>query len=177
MLFRSIYGADAEVLINDYSADYGLISVQIIDPVVGDITALYFCYMESDPVTIIPEGTHEINDTWYDGTVLASTGMDWEGNVMPSYYAGYVDGCVAEPFYFFQTGTVEVTKNANGKLSFEINALNSCNIPVHIVYNAATSGVENTPATVESARKQLRNGQLLIMRDGKTYNALGTPVK
>ena len=172
-----IYGADAEVLINDYSADYGLISVQIIDPVVGDITALYFCYMESDPETIIPEGTHEINSTWYDGTVLASTGMDWEGNVMPSYYAGYADGWVLEPFYFFQTGTVEVTKNANGKLNFEINALNSCNIPVHIVYDAATSGIENTPATLESARKQLRNGQLLIMRDGKTYNALGTPVK
>ena len=172
-----IYGADAEVLINDHSADYGLISVQIIDPVAGDITALYFCYMESDPETIIPEGTHEINNTWFDGTVLASTGMDWEGNVMPSYYAGYADGWLLEPFYFFQTGTVEVTKNANGKLNFEINALNSCNIPVHIVYDAATSGIENTPATLESARKQLRNGQLLIMRDGKTYNALGTPVK
>lgn len=172
-----IYGADAEVLINDHSADYGLISVQIIDPVAGDITALYFCYMESDPVTIIPEGTHEINNTWFDGTVLASTGMDWEGNVMPSYYAGYADGWLVEPFYFFQSGTVEVTKNANGKLNFEINALNSCNIPVHIVYDAATSGIENTPATLESARKQIRNGQLLIMRDGKTYNALGTPVK
>ncbi|MEE0921746.1 MAG: hypothetical protein U0L47_04550 [Paludibacteraceae bacterium] len=172
-----IYGADAEVLINDHSADYGLISVQIMDPVAGDITALYFCYMESDPETIIPEGTHEINNTWFDGTVLASTGMDWEGNVMPSYYAGYADGWLVEPFYFFQTGTVEVTKNANGKLNFEINALNSCNIPVHIVYNAATSGVENTPATLDSARKQIRNGQLLIMRDGKTYNALGTPVK
>ena len=172
-----IYGADAEVLINDHSADYGLISVQIIDPVAGDITALYFCYMESDPETIIPEGTHEINNTWFDGTVLASTGMDWEGNVMPSYYAGYADGWLVEPFYFFQSGTVEVTKNANGKLNFEINALNSCNIPVHIVYDAATSGIENTPATLESARKQIRNGQLLIMRDGKTYNALGTPVK
>ena len=172
-----IYGADAEVLINDHSADYGLISVQIIDPVAGDITALYFCYMESDPETIIPEGEHEINDTWYDGTVLASTGMDWEGNVMPSYYAGYADGWLVEPFYFFQTGTVEVTKDTEGKLSFEINALNSCNIPIHIVYNAATSGVENTPATVESARKQLRNGQLLIMRDGKTYNVVGIQVK
>ena len=172
-----VYGADAELIINDFSADYGLVSMQIIDNEVGDITALYFVLSETDAETIIPEGTHEINSTWFDGTVLASTGMDWEGNVMPSYYAGYADGWLVEPFYFFQTGTVEVTKNANGKLNFEINALNSCNIPIHIVYNAATSGVENTPATVESARKQLRNGQLLIMRDGKTYNALGTPVK
>ena len=172
-----IYGANAEVTINDHSADYGLISVQIIDPVEGDITALYFCYMESDPETIIPEGTHEINSTWFDGTVLASTGMDFDGNVMPSYYAGYADGWLVEPFYFFQTGTVEVTKNADGKLSFEINALNSCNIPVHIVYDAAASGVENIDVNVEGLKKQIIDGQLVIIRDGKAYNAIGAQVK
>ena len=172
-----IYGADAEVLINDHSAEYGLISVQIIDPVVGDVTALYFVYMESDPETIIPEGTHEINDTWFDGTVLASIGMEADGSVIPSYYARYVDGWVAEPFYFFQTGTVEVTKNADGKLSFEINALNSCNIPVHIVYNAAVSGVENIDVNVVGVKKQILDGQLVIIRDGKVYNTLGAQVK
>jgi hypothetical protein len=145
--------------------------------VVGDITALYFVYMESDPETIIPEGTHEINDTWFDGTVLASTGMEWDGSVVPSYYARYADGWVAEPFYFFQTGTVEVTKNADGKLSFEINALNSCNIPVHIVYDAAASGVENINVNVEGVKKQILDGQLVIIRDGKAYNAVGAQVK
>ena len=172
-----VYGADAEVIINDHSADYGLISVQIIDPVEGDITALYFCYMESDPETIIPEGTHEINDTWYDGTVLASTGMEWDGSVVPSYYARYVDGWLVEPFYFFQTGTVEVTKSANNKLSFEINAVNSCNIPVHIVYDATASSVENINVNVVGVKKQILDGQLVIIRDGKAYNAIGAQVK
>ena len=172
-----VYGADAEVIINDYSADNGLISVQIIDSVVGDITALYFVYMESDPETIIPEGTHEINDTWFDGTVLASTGMEWDGSVIPSYYAGYTDGWLVEPYYFFQTGTVEVTKNADGKLGFEINALNSCNIPVHIVYDAAASSVENINVNVEGVKKQILAGQLVIIRDGKAYNAVGAQEK
>ena len=168
-----VYGANAEVTINDHSADYGLISVQIIDPVEGDITALYFCYMESDPETIIPEGTHEINNTWFDGTVLASTGMEADGSVIPSYYARYVDGWVAEPFYFFQTGTVEVTKNIDGKLNFEINALNSCNIPVHIVYDAAASSVEDVNLQYDSTTKQIINGHLYITREGKVYNVLG----
>ena len=172
-----VYGADAEVTINDYSLDHGLISVQIIDPMVGDITSLYFVYMESDAETIIPEGTHEINSTWFDGTVLASTGMEWDGSVMPSYYARYADGWVAEPFYFFQTGTVEVTKNADGKLNFEINALNSCNIPVHIVYNATGTGVENINVNQDGVKKQLIDGQLVIIRDGKAYNAIGAQVK
>ena len=172
-----VYGANAEVTINDHSADYGLISVQIIDPVEGDITALYFCYMESDPETIIPEGTHEINDTWFDGTVLASTGMEWDGSVIPSYYAGYTDGWLVEPYYFFQTGTVEVTKSANNKLSFEINAVNSCGIPVHIVYEATASSVENIDVNVVGVKKQILDGQLVIIRDGKAYNAIGAQVK
>lgn len=172
-----VYGADAEVTINDNTVDYGLVSLQIIDTVVGDVTALYFVLTEPDAETIIPEGTYEINDTWFDGTVSASTGMEWDGSVIPSYYARYVDGWVAEPFYFFQTGTVEVTKNADGKLSFEINALNSCNIPVHIVYGGAASGIENININANGIKKQIIDGQLVIIRDGKAYSAVGTQVK
>ena len=173
-----IYGADAEVIINDYSEEYGLISVQIIDPMVGDITALYFVYMVSDTETIIPEGTHEINNTWFDGTVLASTGMEWDGSVVPSYYAHYVDGWVTEPFYFFQTGTVVVAKDAEGKLAFDINAVNSCGIPVHIVYGNVATGLENIQVSgIVEAQKMIVDGQLVIIRNGKAYNALGAIVK
>lgn len=172
-----VYGADAEVTINDFTADYGLVSLQIIDKVVGDVTALYFVLTEPDAETIIPEGTYEINSTWFNGTVLASTGMEWDGSVIPSYYARYVDGWVAEPFYFFQTGTVEVTKNADGKLSFEINALNSCDIPVHIVYGKAAAGIDNISSENTNTQKVIRNGQLVIIRNGNTYNAVGTMIK
>ena len=172
-----VYGADAEVTINDFTADNGLVSLQIIDKVVGDVTALYFVLTEPDAETIIPEGIYEITNTWFDGTVLASIGMDWDGSVIPSYYARYVDGWVAEPFYFFQTGTVEVTKNADGKLSFEINALNSCDIPIHIVYNLAATDIENIGTSMVDAEKQIMDGQLLIIRNGKVYNALGAKVK
>jgi hypothetical protein len=172
-----VYGADAELTINDRTEDYGLVYLQITDKVKGDVTAVYFVLTEPDTETVIPEGTYEINSTWFDGTVLASTGMDWDGNVMPSYYAGYVDGWLVEPFYFFQTGTVVVTKNADDKLSFEINALNSCNVPVHIVYDAAASGVENINLNVVEVKKQIIDGQLVIIRDGKAYNAVGEQVK
>ena len=172
-----VYGADAELIINDYTEDYGLVSLQIMDKVEGDITALYFVLFEPDAETIIPAGTYDINSTWMDGTVLASTGMEWDGSVIPSYYAGYVDGWLVEPYYFFQTGTVEVTKDTEGKLSFEINALNSCNIPVHIVYDATASSVENIDVNVAGVKKQILDGQLVIIRDGKAYNAIGAQVK
>ena len=172
-----VYGADAELIINDFTLDYGLVSMQIIDHVEGDITALYFVLSEADAETIIPAGTYEINSTWGDGTVLASTGMEWDGSMIPSYYARYVDGWVAEPYYFLQTGTVDVTKDAEGNLSFEINAANSCGIPVHIVYGDAASGVENIDINVVGVKKQIIDGQLVIIRDGKVYNAIGAQVK
>ena len=172
-----VYGADAELTINDYTEDYGLVSLQIIDNVQGDVTALYFVLSEADAQTVIPEGTYEINSTWFDGTVLASTGMEWDGSVIPSYYAGYVDGWLVEPYYFFQTGTVVVTKGEDNKLSLEINAANSCGIPVHIVYGTPATGLENIDVNVEDVKKQLLDGQLVIIRDGKAYNAIGAQVK
>ena len=172
-----VYGATAELIINDYTEDYGLVSLQIMDKVEGDITALYFVLFEPDAETIIPVGTYDINSTGMGGTVLASTGMEWDGSVIPSYYARYVDGYLAEPFYFFQEGTVVVSKNGQGKLAIEINALNSCKIPIHIVYSGATSGVEDINVNVDGTRKQIVDGQLLIIRDGKAYNAQGVQVK
>ena len=172
-----VYGADAELTINDYTGDYGLVSMQIIDKVQGDVTALYFVLSEPDAQTIIPEGTYEINSTWFDGTVLASSGIESDGSVIPSYYAGYIDGWLAEPYYFLQTGTVDVTKDAEGHLSFEINAANSCGVPVHIVYGTPATGVENIYTNAEGAKKQIENGQLVIIRGGKTYNAQGAQVK
>ena len=172
-----VYGADTEVTINDRIEEYGLVYLQLTDNVQGDVTAVYFVVSEADAETILPVGTYEINSTWMDGTVTASTGMEWDGTVIPSYYAGYTDGWLVEPYYFFQTGTVEVTKDAEGQLSFEINALNSCGIPVHIVYGNAASGVENIDVNVTGVKKQILDGQLVIIRDGKAYNAIGAQVK
>ena len=171
-----VYGSDAEVIINDRTEDYGLVYLQITDTVEGDVTAVYFVLSEPDAETIIPEGTYEINSTWFDGTVLASTGMEWDGSVIPSYYAGYVDGWLIEPYYFFQTGTVDVAKDTEGKLSFEINAVNSCGIPVHIVYGNMPSGIENINVNVDT-KKQIVDGQLVIIRNGEAYNVVGARVK
>jgi len=170
-----IYDANATLAIEDYTLDFGYISVMITDETAGDITALRVIAYEADAETVLAEGTYPINDSWMDGSVSASTGMEWDGSVIPSYYARYVDGWVAEPFYFFVTGEVVVTKNAEGKLGIEINALNSCDIPVHIVYDVAGTGsdIENVGAETQRATKVIRNGQIIIQRDGKQYSAMG----
>lgn len=174
-----IYDENATLIIDDHTADNSLISVQIMDEVAGDITALYFVAYEADPETVLAEGTYPINDSWWERTVVASTGMQWDGSVIPSYYAGYSDGWLVEPFYFFVSGEVIVAKNENGELGIEINALNSCDIPVHIVYGKDTeaTALPDTRYPISDTQKILQNGQLLIIRHGKAYNAVGVQVK
>ena len=177
-----VYGPDTELTINDRTQDYGLIYLQLTDIIQGDVTAVYFVMSEPDNETVLPLGTYEINSTWLDGTVTASIGMQWDDDgmvsVIPSYYAGYAEGYLVGPYYFFQTGTVVVDKDDEGKWAIEINAVNSCGIPVHIVYgNVPSTGVENINMNAANAIKKIVDGRLLIIRDGKAYNAVGVQVK
>jgi hypothetical protein len=70
------------------------------------------------------------------------------------------------------SGTVEV-KNKQGKLYMEINALNSYNVPAHIIYDASLSTDVEDIVISNEAQKQLKNGQLFILRNGESYNILG----
>ena len=52
-----------------------------------------------------------------------------------------------------------------------------CLQSVHIIYDAAASGVENVDVNVAGLKKQIIDGQLVIIRDGKAYNTVGAQVK
>ena len=134
----------------------------------------------SDPDIVLPVGTYEITDTYEYGTVIAGMGIDmWSGRVEPGYYAGITDdGYVTYPFYFLVEGTVEVSKNEAGNLHVEVNAINSYEVPVHLVYDAGSAtDVEDITADNTNIQKVVQNGQLLIIRNGKVYNATGVQVK
>ena len=77
----------------------------------------------------------------------------------------------------FYDGTVTV-ENVGGKLKVEVDAVNSYDVPVTLHYVAAgTTAVENVNKDNTQVAKRLINGQLLIIRNGETYNATGALVK
>ena len=60
----------------------------------------------------------------------------------------------------------------------EVNAVNSYDVPVHIIYDASTTGVENSIVEdMMGISKRVIDGQLYIIRDGKIYTAMGVQVK
>ena len=172
---RAYTAADAVEV--EYDAEYGLVywGVEAADG--SDMCALYFFVEEADAETVLPAGVYTIDDSQDYGTVLASEGYDGY-YVYPSLYATYSamnPGYLSE-LWFMVGGTVTVEK-VDGKLKVVIDAVNSYDQAIKITYDGTSTGVENINVNVEGIRKQIINGQLVIIRDGKAYNAQGAQVK
>ena len=90
------------------------------------------------------------------------------------------DGVVKDllqPLYFFTQGQVTVKKLDGKRISIEVEAMNSYDVPIHITYEGApVTAIEETSAdeTLRGmATKMLRNGVLYIQRGETLYNVLG----
>ena len=133
------YGADATVELTNGNG-YSILTVAAADAT--NEVDLAFFYDEVDPETVIPAGTYTIDGTYASGTVLASSGVNSQGQVSLSFYANLnASGQLVTPIYFLVDGTVEVTK-VDGKLKVEVNATNSNDVPIHIVYDATPAEPE-----------------------------------
>lgn len=138
-----------------------------------DLFAVYFFANEADPETVVPAGRYTFNYSQAPGSMLANMGVTGDGRVAPSYYATTNGHGLLDRTWLITSGTTEV-KKVNGKLYFEINALNSYDVPIHIVYDATDkTSVEQVPVPSTTATKSLRDGQLFIHHDGHTYTLMG----
>ena len=174
------FTASDSVTIIDKTSDYGPIYFEVASLENMDMFNFSLMAEASDPDIVLPVGTYEITDTYEYGTVVAGMGIDmWSSTVTPGYYSGITeDGYVTYPFYFLVEGTVEVSKNEAGKLHVEVNAINSYEVPVHLVYDASVTAIENiSTEDMIGFKKMMIDGQLVIIRNGKAYNAIGAQVK
>ncbi len=170
------YNATDSVLLETYEDDYAAyMEISAADG--SDLCALYFIVEDFDDAITIQPGMYTISKSLDAMTVLASVGAV-DNSPYPSFYAKQnAEGNLVAPLYFMVGGTVEV-KNENGNLYIEVNAVNSYGVPMHIVYDATpTTSIENVGAEMMDTEKKIENGQLLIIRNGKAYNALGAKVK
>lgn len=175
-----LFTAKDMVSTEDYTAEYGPLYFEVASLENMDIFNFYLIAETADPDIFLPEGTYEINNTWEYGTVVAGTGVDMYTNqIAPGFYGAMTeDGYISLPLYFLVEGTVEVKKNDEGSLYVEVNAVNSYDVPVHLVYDASVTAVENIQSEdINGVKKMMIDGQLVIIRNGKAYNAVGAQVK
>ena len=168
-----LYTVEDNVTIDDQTEKNGYIYLALTAADGSNMAAFFFFVEASDEENIIPEGVYPIDASEEYGTVYANPGVQGDG-VWPSFYAEMLeDGSLVVPLWLLVGGTVEVTKTEEGYPYLEVNAYNSYGVEVHIVYDGTSTGVDNINVNVEGVQKQIIDGQLYIIRDGKAYNAMG----
>ena len=165
----------------EYVESHNELFFDIIASDYTNVAAMVFMVDHVDAEITIPEGVYPINKSMALGTVFASPGVAVGGGPIQSYfcYTFVEDGDLyydQNGLYCLVDGTVTV-KKVNGKLSFEVDAINSYDVPVKLHYNTAPSALEEITTGNTNSSKRIVNGQLFIIRNGETYNANGTLVK
>ncbi len=174
------FEADAIVEVIDWIEDYRIIELFMLptdESLVADFYFIVDYTTELDPEIGVPAGVYPINDSWNSGTTLACQGILPDGPA-PAYVCfvdeeGYLD---PENLWCLVDGTVTIEK-VNGKMKLEVDALNSYDYSVKLHYDGTTTAVENINADNTNISKRIINGQLMIIRNGQTYDATGALVK
>lgn len=137
----------------------------------SELMALWFYVEYIDNEMLIPKGEYTIDDSNDYWSVIQG-----DGSLGKSFYSTH-DGEYFTSLYFLVGGTVKVTKK-DGKLHFEMHAVNSYDVPVHIIYEAPASEIENVKVeNMMGASKRIIDGQFIIIKDGVVYNAQGAVVE
>ena len=142
------YDAEAGELIRYYNetdqiaidADYlaqGNLYVDIMAGDKSDYLTLLLFVEDTVEGAIIPEGTYPITSTPAYNTALASQGYVAGEGVYPCAYYPLVEQggtlYLSTPMYFMQSGNI-VVEHVNGAPKITINAVNSNNVPMTIVF-------------------------------------------
>lgn len=167
----------------EIDTDWVMLSNLFVDIVAEDYSdqlSLQFFVSEADEEIGIPVGTYPITSDNAMNTILAGQGVSSTGSVAPSFYSTLIEQggtLYLDKLYFLVSGQAVVEK-INGKLKMTIDAVNSYDVPVHIVYDATDeiSAIENV-VVEDNANKVVENNQLFIIKEGMKYNVLGSVVK
>ena len=169
-------GVDSVAVDTDY-ASQGVIYVDAQSANGADYTTIGFICGNTDKDIIIPAGEYPINYTNAVGTVMATTGINSDNQVYPSYYSTISDNTLVQPIFFMVSGKA-VVENNNGGLKITVDAVNSYDRPIHVVINAGLqTAIDHISADAAEVTKYIHNGQMYILRNGNVYTATGALVK
>lgn len=120
------------------------------------------------------DGTYPIDATYADNTVMASPGGD-DYSDYPSYLQTDFESDGEYTYYnpyYIVSGSVQIATQ-NGRTSLTMQAATYYGSTINLTYEIAATALERTE-TVQTADKRIENGHVVIRRDGRRYNLLGT---
>lgn len=157
-----VYETGTQLTVEKQSEDKVLLEIMTDK----DLLAIWLYVEYLDDKLVVPEGEYTIDDSNDYWSVIAA-----DGSLGKTFYATH-DGEYFTSFYFLVSGTVQV-KHVDGQLHFEVNGYNSYDVPVRIVYAPTSTSITDIEGVHKGCRKEIRDGRLVIHREGTAYNVLG----
>ena len=157
---------DMNILSGEVDAEYA--SYGIIDVVFTTSEAdIILEYITSDTkATTVPAGTYKISDDEdATNTFIVGYFMSMYGVAAGSYVA------TDDAYFYLAEGTVKVEKVEKGT-KVSCDAKSYYGTPVKFEYTIEATAIDNVTVDTK-ATKVIRDGQVYIIRDGKTFNVLG----
>lgn len=142
-----------------------------------EVIALTLYASSTDADITIPEGEYTFATTKAAGTALISTGVSSTGSVARSYLATKDEEGYLEDMWFLVEGKVtvkKVTVAGAPAIYLVLEGKNSWGF-----YVKATVGEDPTPTAISNtavegkAVKMVKDGQLVILKNGKYYSIIG----
>lgn len=136
-----------------------------------------FAALEADGLPAA--GTYPINDTYAEGTVMASPGGDDYMDYPSCIYTDYemVDGDLYyNTAYYLVSGSLEIAAVAEGKeLRLNATTAHGSTVTSTFLASGTGSGCEQLSTSTFST-KTMQNGELIIRRGEHMFNVLGTMI-
>lgn len=152
---------------DQYLAQYNVFVVEATD---AENHTISIEFNVAAGTTELAAGVYPIASTSAAGTVSAGT---IDQNIYGSFAGSLNDeGYVKVPLWLFNAGTVTVLENG----VIEVAATNTWGQGIYSRLGEYPEGIENTDAKA-GAVKAIRNGQLIIIKNGAEYNAQGASLK
>ena len=174
------YPSDSYVTITDWIEGYGMIWLELVPGDFTNVCAIFFNADSMDPEIGIPAGVYPIDKSYEAGTVVASNGIAMNGAPLEAFFCGLTEGSdgyyYTDPLYCLVDGTITV-ENVEGQLKVEVDAVNSYDVPVKLHYCGSVTPVDNIEVESNTVQKRIIDGQLVILKNGKTYTIMGAEMK
>ena len=174
------YPSDSYVTITDWIEGYGMIWLELVPGDFTNVCAIFFNADSMDPEIGIPAGVYPIDKSYEAGTVVASNGIAMNGAPLEAFFCGLTEGSdgyyYTDPLYCLVDGTITV-ENVEGQLKVEVDAVNSYDVPVKLHYCGSITPVDNVEVDSNTVQKRIIDGQLVILKNGKTYTIMGAEMK
>lgn len=143
----------------------------------------YVCVNTED--SVLQPGVYPIVEGNADGTITAGYRVDEEETLGGSrlFYAVSADlkNGIVTPIHMWRMSSGEMRMDEAGNISLNFTTYNGTSVTATAKYDfsPAATGVEDTnwQSSRTNCRKVLRNGQLLIEKEGQWYSVLGERLK